>query len=164
MQLTLSPMWFLFATTVRLDQRQFWCHISPSMFRYTMNGWNLPFCKVELVLCKPLLYHTLSLIYNCKEMTASEPLTLQEEYDMQQSWHLDDNSRLSTPWWYPVFIVPVPKNPRECTFIILAVPPPGTTSDQLKDGILSGMGAGKFRVFTLSRIHLAGLTGSHFDQ
>ncbi|ORX52330.1 acyl-CoA N-acyltransferase [Hesseltinella vesiculosa] len=35
-----------------------------------------------------------------QEMTASEPLTLEEEYDMQRSWHLDDN---------------------KCTFIIQAV-------------------------------------------
>jgi len=55
-----------------------------------------------------------------QEMTASEPLTIQEEYDMQQSWHLDDN---------------------KCTFIILATPPPGEISEKLKDSTLSDWGA-----------------------
>ncbi|CAO3689551.1 unnamed protein product [Umbelopsis ramanniana] len=55
-----------------------------------------------------------------QEMTASEPLTLQEEYDMQQSWHLDDN---------------------KCTFIILALSPPGTTSEELRSTTLSEAGA-----------------------
>jgi hypothetical protein len=28
------------------------------------------------------------------ELTASEPLTLEEEFDMQKKWHLDTDSRL----------------------------------------------------------------------
>ena len=72
-------------------------------------------------------------------MTASEPLTLQEEYDMQQSWHLDDNSKanFSSPsksTWS--------NTPAECTFIILALPPPGTTSEELRSTTLSKAGAG----------------------
>ena len=27
-----------------------------------------------------------------QEMTCSEPLTIEEEYEMQESWHKDDNS------------------------------------------------------------------------
>lgn len=27
-------------------------------------------------------------------MTASEPLTLTEEYEMQESWHLDEESKV----------------------------------------------------------------------
>ncbi|KAF9573060.1 N-acetyltransferase 9, partial [Lunasporangiospora selenospora] len=30
------------------------------------------------------------------EMTASEPLTIEEEYEMQRSWREDENSRIST--------------------------------------------------------------------
>ncbi|KAG2172838.1 hypothetical protein INT43_000188 [Umbelopsis isabellina] len=74
--------------------------------------------KVILVPYKPEhvpQYHQWMKSPFLQEMTASEPLTLQEEYDMQQSWHLDDN---------------------KCTFIILAIAPPGTAAGDL-EGISS---------------------------
>ncbi|KAI9289968.1 GNAT domain-containing protein [Umbelopsis sp. AD052] len=78
--------------------------------------------KAILVPYKPehvLVYHEWMKSPFLQEMTASEPLTLQEEYDMQQSWHLDDN---------------------KCTFIILALPPPGTISEELNTTALSKAG------------------------
>lgn len=52
-----------------------------------------------------------------QHLTASEPLTLEQEYEMQQSWQIDENSK-------PTTLVLNNKNNLtkqflECTFIIL---------------------------------------------
>lgn len=36
-----------------------------------------------------------------QEMTASEPLTLEEEYAMQKSWHEDEESKLYILTFFP---------------------------------------------------------------
>ena len=46
------------------------------------------------------------------DTTASEPLTLEEEYEMQKSWHLDEDS---TPILLSLLMHLI-----ECTFIILS--------------------------------------------
>ena len=60
------------------------------------DNWNLRIIgeKVELVPYTRKLvprYHEWMLDPYIQEMTASEPLSIEEEYDMQQSWHLDSD-------------------------------------------------------------------------
>ncbi|MCO5553561.1 hypothetical protein L7F22_007084 [Adiantum nelumboides] len=51
-----------------------------------------PHCKASSLI--PLQYHQWMTDPEIRQQTASEPLSLEEEHDMQRSWHLDDDSEL----------------------------------------------------------------------
>lgn len=58
---------------------------------------------VALVPYKPehvLRYHEWMKSPFLQEMTASEPLTLEEEYEMQQSWHQDEKSKINNAKYF----------------------------------------------------------------
>jgi hypothetical protein len=62
------------------------------------------------------------------EMTASEPLSLEEEYVMQATWRDDDDSKFPLPHVrhrLPPGLMQFPRQYPECTFIVLDKELPG---------------------------------------
>ncbi|CCM02707.1 uncharacterized protein FIBRA_04813 [Fibroporia radiculosa] len=70
-------------------------------------------------------YHEWMTSAELRELTASEPLTLEEEYEMQQKWQTDEDTDSAWPTNndpdLPLHASPIRKHP-ELTFIILARP------------------------------------------
>jgi len=105
-----------------------WCFLLPSLprlnslqlnpFGYTPILSHAYTCKHRVFLRAPCCAGPLCLQDpSLQEATASEPLTLQQEYDMQQTWAQDDD---------------------KCTFIVLDTSRPDTPGTGSRGGAMAG--------------------------